>query len=128
MVLKDENRKMITQALSYRPVDRATPPGPRTGKGGLRPVDFVRLIDAERKRWPQLSVIDLVGVSGILTKTAWGSTVAQRVHKSMSRCTAMSCRVGPGSAGRLWLVDEAGTLLESDLGFLHQAIEECAGG
>ena len=37
---------MITQALSYSPVDRATPPGPRTGKGGLRPIDFLRLIDA----------------------------------------------------------------------------------
>ena len=46
LVLKDENRKMITQALRDRPVDRATPPGPRTGKGGLRPVDSVHLIDA----------------------------------------------------------------------------------
>ena len=41
---------MITQALSYRPVDRATPPGPRTGKGGLRPVDSVHLIDAARAK------------------------------------------------------------------------------
>ena len=39
---------MITQALSYSPVDRATPPGPRTGKGGLRPIDFLRLIDARQ--------------------------------------------------------------------------------
>jgi len=45
-----ENRKMITQALSYRPVDRTTPPGPRTGKGGLRPVDSVHLIDAARAK------------------------------------------------------------------------------
>ncbi len=37
---------MITQALSYRPVDQATLSQPRTGKGGLRPVDFLRLIDA----------------------------------------------------------------------------------
>ena len=37
---------MITQALSYRSVNRATPPRPRTGKGGLRPVDSIHLIDA----------------------------------------------------------------------------------
>ena len=43
---------MITQALSYRPVDQATPPGPRTGKGGLRPVDSLHLIDARRRRLP----------------------------------------------------------------------------
>ena len=39
---------MITQALSYSPVDRATLSQPRTGKGGLRPIDFLRLIDAAR--------------------------------------------------------------------------------
>ena len=39
-------RKMITQVLSYSPVDRATFSPPRTGKGGLRPIDFLRLIDA----------------------------------------------------------------------------------
>ena len=43
---ENENRKMITQALSYSPVDRASRPPPRTGKGGLRPVDFLHLIDA----------------------------------------------------------------------------------
>ena len=50
-VLKDENRKMITQALSYRPVNPATPSPLRTGKGGLRPVDSLHLIDAARLMW-----------------------------------------------------------------------------
>ncbi len=44
---------MITQALSYSPVDRTTPPRPRTGKGGLRPIDFLRLIDARLMCPPQ---------------------------------------------------------------------------
>ena len=35
-----ENRKMITQALSYRPVDQATFSPTRMGKARLRPVDF----------------------------------------------------------------------------------------
>ena len=42
---------MITQALSYRPVDQATFSPTRTGKGGLRPVDFLHLIDAARLKW-----------------------------------------------------------------------------
>ena len=37
---------MITQALSYSPVEQVTFSQPRTGKGGLRPIDSLRLIDA----------------------------------------------------------------------------------
>ena len=63
---ENENRKMITQALSYSPVDRASHPLPRTGKGGLRPVDFLHLIDAARLRWrPQAKRASLM-----LTATA----------------------------------------------------------
>ena len=46
-----ENRKMITQALSYRPLDQATFSPTRTGKGGLRPLDSLHLIDAARLMW-----------------------------------------------------------------------------
>ena len=44
---------MITQALSYSIERRATPSQPRTGKEGLRSIDFLRLIDARLRWWPQ---------------------------------------------------------------------------
>ncbi len=81
-----ENRKMITQALSYSLDDRATHPLPRTGKGGLRPVDFLRLIDAARGPRPALR-----GVAG--------AGAARPAAASSSGRESRACRLGSSAAG-----------------------------